>query len=191
MDACMIRRPSDSTLVAVGLILLGAAVRIARDAGWLPLPPNVAPISAMALLSGAVLPRRLTFVVPLAAMLASDLVIGFYTLPVMVAVYASFALSNILGLRLRRRLHSGRVMAASLAGSVAFFLITNAAVWAFQTMYPHTAFGLGQSYLAGLPFFRNTVLGDLLFTGILVGSYRMIMVYWQHRQSLTPAPING
>lgn len=187
----MIRRPSVSTLVAVGLILLGAAVRIARDAGWLPLPPNMAPISAMALFSGAVLPRRLTFVVPLAAMLASDLVIGFYTLPVMVSVYASFALSNILGLRLRRRLHPGRVIVASLAGSVAFFLITNAAVWAFQAMYPHTALGLGQSYLAGLPFFRNTVLGDLLFTGVLVGSYRMIMVYWQHRQSLTPSPING
>lgn len=187
----MIRRPSTSTLVVIGLVIGGAVIRVARDAGWLPLPPNVAPIAAMALLSGAVLPRRLTFVVPLAAMLVSDLVIGFYSLPVMISVYISFALSNIIGTRLRQRLQVGRVIGASLVGSLVFFLITNAAVWAFQSMYPHTLFGLGQSYLLGLPFFRNTVLGDLVFTGLFVVSYRAIVVYFRQHQLLATRPING
>ncbi len=187
----MIRRPSTSTLVAIGLIVFGAVLRVARDAGWIPLPPNVAPISAMALLSGIALPRRLTFVVPLAAMLASDLVIGFYSLPVMVAVYAAFAVTNIIGLRLRHRVGAGRVIGASLISSTIFFLVTNAAVWQWQHMYPHTLIGLGQSYLAGLPFFRNTVLGDLVFTGLLVGSYRAIVVYLRERQPLATTSING
>lgn len=187
----MTRRLSTSAIVAISLIIIGAALRIARDAGWIPLPPNVAPISAMALLSGLALPRRMTFVVPLAAMLASDLVIGFYSLPVMVSVYAAFALSNLLGIKLRRRLNFSRVIGASLAGSVLFFLVTNAAVWAFQSMYSHSLIGLWQSYVSALPFFRNTVLGDLFFTGALIGSYRMIVVYFADRQSLATRSING
>lgn len=187
----MIRRPSSSVLIAIGLILLGATLRILRDAGFVPLPPNVAPISAMALLSGAVLPRRLTFVVPLAAMLASDLVIGFYSLPVMGAVYASFALTNIIGRRLRDRAHVRRVIGASLLSSIIFFLVTNAAVWIFQSMYPHTIVGLGQSYLLGLPFFRNTLFGDLAFTGLLFGVYQASVVYLRQRHQVANTPIHA
>jgi len=187
----MIRRLSTSTLIAIGFILLGAVLRIIRDAGFLPLPPNVAPISAMALLSGAVLPKRLTFVVPLAAMLASDLVIGFYSLPVMASVYASFAVTNIIGRQLRNRAQAGRVIGASILSSIIFFLVTNAAVWIFQSMYPHTIAGLGQAYLLGLPFFRNTLFGDLAFTGLLFGAYQASVVYLRRRQQIANIPIHG
>ncbi len=186
----MIRRPSSTVLTVIGLVVFGAVIRVMRDAGWLPLPPNVAPISAMALFSGAYLPRRWTFAVPLAAMLASDLMIGFYTLPVMATVYGSFAVSNLFGLKLRRRLVFSRVVLFSLAGSVVFFLATNAAVWAFQAMYPHTLAGLGQSYLAGLPFFRNTVLGDLGFVGLFFGLYRAIVLYLARRPTTVTPIIN-
>ncbi|MEK7637368.1 MAG: DUF6580 family putative transport protein [Patescibacteria group bacterium] len=185
------RGASFTTVMVVGLVVLGAVIRVVRDAGWLPLPPNVAPISAMALFSGAYLPRRWTFVVPLSAMLASDLIIGFYTLPVMVAVYASFASSNLFGRQLRQRLAVRRLLMFSLAGSIVFFLVTNAAVWAFQSMYPHTGAGLMQAYAAGLPFFRNTVLGDLGFVGLFFGLYRAVVVYLTWRQALATSTTHG
>ncbi len=180
----MIRRPSIETVVAMGLIIFGASIRIFRDAGLVSLPPNVAPIAAMALLSGAVLPRRLIVAVPLAAMLASDLVIGFYSLPVMVAVYAAFSISNYFGTQIRGRIKVSHLAVASIIGSITFFLITNAAVWAFQKMYSPTLFGLGQSYLAGLPFFKNTLFGDLVFTGILFGAYQVAAVLTANRKLL-------
>lgn len=180
-----------SLSMVAGLITLGALARVARDAGWLSLPPNVAPIGAMALFSGAVLPRRWTFAVPLTAMLVSDIIIGFYSLPVMVAVYAAFALCNLLGLRLRQHRSVGRIVKYSLLGSVLFFLSTNAAVWAFQNMYPQTLVGLSQAYAAGLPFFRNTVLGDLTFAGLFFGFYQLGVVYWGRRQALATSSTHG
>lgn len=187
----MIRRPSSTAWALVGVVLLGALLRIARDAGWLPLPPNVAPISAMAIVSGAFLPRRYAFVLPLSAMLLSDVVIGFYSLPVMMAVYASFAFSNAIGWWLKPRINVRRVVGASLAGSIVFFLVTNAAVWAFQAMYPHTLSGLIQAYLAGLPFFRNTVAGDLVYTGVFVGVMQAFVVYLKQRQLRITPVTNG
>lgn len=184
-------RLSRSTTTVVGLILLGVVLRIARDAGWIGLPPNVAPISALALFSGALLPRRWTFVVPLAAMLLSDLVIGFYSLPVMISVYASFAVSNMLGRRLRSRLTMRRTIEMSLLGSIIFFVVTNAAVWLFQDMYQHNLVGLWQSYLSALPYFRNTVLGDLGFTGVFFGAYQFVVVYLTKRNPIASSTING
>ncbi len=177
-------RVSTTTLTVLCLIILVAVIRVARDSGWLPLPPNVAPIAAMALFSGALLPRRLTFVIPLAAMLLSDLIIGFYSLPVMLSVYASFALCNIIGLWLRKHQSAIPVIGASLLSSTLFYFITNAAVWKFQKMYPHTLTGLGQSYTMALPFFRNTLIGDLAFTGLFFGIYAAVMVYARRRQRL-------
>lgn len=184
-------RPTRSLTTVLGLILLGVVLRIARDAGVIGLPPNVAPISALALFSGALLPRRWTFVVPLAAMLLSDLVIGFYSLPVMVSVYACFALSNVLGRTLRSELSIRRLVVRSLIGSGLFFLITNAAVWMFQDMYAHTLNGLAQSYLLALPYFRNTVFGDLGFTAAFFGIYHFVVVYLTKRHPLASSITNG
>ncbi|MBI5466718.1 MAG: hypothetical protein HY975_00675 [Candidatus Kerfeldbacteria bacterium] len=166
---------------AIGLVVIGIGLRIARHFGVIDLPPNVSPVSALAMFSGTVLPRRYAFVVPLGLMLASDIVIGFYELPVMMAVYGCFALSNLIGFWLRHRRNIRRTIAAALAGSTVFFLITNAAVWIFQAMYPHTLAGLGQAYGAGLPFFRNTVAGDLSYTAVFFGLYHLIVVYSKQR----------
>lgn len=174
------------TAFAVTLIALGIGLRLARHFGWLSLPPNVSPVGPLAMLSGLVLPRRFAFVVPLGLMLASDVIIGFYALPVMVSVYLCFAASNLLGLWLRRRFGVGRLAVGALAGSLLFFLVTNAAVWGFQSMYPPTLAGLGQAYIAGLPFFRNTVIGDLAYSTLFFGLYQLAVVYWKHRVSLVP-----
>jgi hypothetical protein len=71
---------------------------------------------------------------------------------------------------LKDRLSVPRVAGASLAGSIAFFGFSNFAVWAVWNMYPKTLAGLGACYVAGLPFFRNAVVGDLAFTAVLFGA---------------------
>lgn len=147
------------------LILLGAATR------FLPHPANVAPIAAIALFSGAYLRRWYAFVVPVAAMVMSDAVIGFH--PLIWATWGSFAMSGLIGLWIRRRVTPGRVIAGSLTSSVLFYLVTNWAVWAYTPLYDNTLAGLGASYIAAIPFFRNTVLGDLFYCGALFGLYAL------------------
>lgn len=183
-----------SKILVVFLILIGAALRIARHFGYLPLPPNVAPVGAMALFGGAYLGRRSGWAVPIGLMLISDAVIGFDTPLVTVSIYGSFLASVGLGRWWGRRLapagteRGGRVLplvGTSLLGSTIFYLVTNAAVWASWSMYPKTAAGLLQSYVAGLPFFRNTLIGDLGYVSLFFGLYALVVLYSKRQ---IPAP---
>ncbi len=146
------------------LIAAGALLRI------VPHPPNFAPIGAIALFGGAVLPRRLAIMVPLAALILSDAALGFYALLGMAWVYGSFVLIALIGTALRRGRTLLRVAGAALASSVLFFLVTNFGEW-FGPLYPHTPAGLLASYVAGIPFFRSTVLSDLGYSLALFAVY--------------------
>lgn len=170
--------------MAIALIVLGAALRVLRHFGYLPLPPNVAPVGAMALFGGAYLGRRRGWLIPVSLMLASDAVIGFDRWPVEVSIYICFLFSGYLGWRWQQRRGVWRLLGATLAGSVVFFLVTNAAVWAFADWYPHTLIGLQQCFAAALPFFRNTMVGDVGYTIVFFGLYQVFMVYW--RRMLRP-----
>ncbi len=161
------------------LILFGFAMRL------LPHAPNFAPIGAIALFGGMYLPKRLAIILPLGAMLLSDSIIGFYSWQIMLSVYGSFALMGFIGLWLRRHKRFLFILGGTLAGSILFYLITNVAVWAFGTMYPHTLAGLMQSYVNALPFFRNTLFGDALYVTLLVGGFEA-MRYWIFSRSLVP-----
>jgi len=153
-------------LLALGIIALAAALRIA------PHPWNFTPVGAMALFSGAVIKnRRLAFVVPLLALFLGDIFIGFHKL--MPIVYASFLLSVAIGFWLRDRRTAGRISAATLLGAIQFFLVTNFAVWAFGLTYPRTSAGLVACYVAGIPFFWNTLSGDALYATLLFGSFAL------------------
>lgn len=80
------------------------------------------------------------------------------------------------------------VIGGTTLGAIIFFLLTNAAVWAFGTMYPHTLSGLMESYTMAIPFFRNSLLGDIFFIGILVGGYEVIQTALEATRLLPPAP---
>lgn len=130
----------------------------------LPHPPNIAPVAAAALLAGAYLSRPWAVLLPVIIMAASDSVIGFYDWRIMTAVYASFVLTVGIGMWLRQRRTAKGVVMASVAGSVLFYLVTNAAVWRFSGMYQPTLDGLLLSYNLAIPFFRNSIFGDLVFS---------------------------
>lgn len=158
----------DARLLAILAIILCAAL-----ARLLPHPPNVTPLAAMALFGGALLAdRRLAFVVPFAALFLSDLLLGFHaTMPF---VYAGFALTVLIGRGfIGERGGMTRIGAATVAATLLFYAVTNFGVWATQTLYPPTAEGLMASYIAGLPFLRNALLGDLFFAAVIFGGFAL------------------
>ncbi len=160
-----------SSLLTFALILVAALSRM------LPHPPNVTAITAMALFGGVYLDRKHTFIVPLAAMLISDYFIGFYR--GMEWVYGSFIAIGFIGLWLRSHRSIATTMGASVAGSLLFFIVTNFGVWiSSQVTYPHTLAGLIECYVAAIPFFRNTVIGDLAYVGVMFGLFELARKYW-------------
>lgn len=135
----------------------------------LPHPPNFTALNGGALFAGGKLERPWNYIAPLLALALTDLIIGLHG--TMLYVYLSVILVIWLGERLLRRNPSiSRLATIGLVSSTLFFLITNFGVWAEGVLYPKTAAGLLQSYLMGLPFWRNMVAADLLFT---VGFYTL------------------
>ncbi len=177
--------------IIVGMVLLAALSRV------LPHPPNFAPMTALALFSGAycmsafssrTMSRIATFLLPLIAMLVSDTVLEFTTgwgfhsgMPI---IYGTIAFIAIIGMWLQHRLSVGNIALATFSGSVIFFVVTNFFVWFGGAMYPQTGAGLIACYTAALPFFGNSLMGDATYSIILFGGFA-----FAERYILTPQRI--
>ncbi len=162
-----IKKISPSFWVLTLMVFVAAFVRL------LPHPPNFAPIAAMALFGGAYFNKKShALVIPLAAMFLTDAIIGFYSSTWL--TYLSFALIVVLGIVMLKKVSVKKLILASITASVSFFVITNFGVWALGTLYPKTPAGLLESYIAAIPFFQNSLLGDLFFVGVMFGVYELI-----------------
>lgn len=149
------------------MVFIAAFIRL------LPHPPNVAPIAAMALFGGAYFNKKsMAFLVPLAAMILTDAIIGFYSFVWM--VYLSFALIVVIGIFMLKKISVKNLILASVSASVSFFAITNFGVWALGTLYPKTPAGLLECYTAAIPFFQYSLIGDLFFVGVMFGVYELV-----------------
>jgi hypothetical protein len=171
--------PAHPARLGWSLLLVIAVVVVAGQ--LLPHARNVSPVRAAALFAGAHFASpAAALAVPLGAHLlgaagvglaSGDWSYGFHALaPV---VYGSFALNVLLGLALRSRRRAAPVAAATVAGSLGFFLITNFAVWLVLGTYPRTPEGLALCYAAGLPFLWNGLLGDAAWAALLFGGYAL------------------
>lgn len=157
---------------SIGLVFILMAV-ILR---FLPHLPNFAPVEAIALFGGTYLSRKTALILPLTAMLISDIFLGFYQIPVMVFVYGSFLISVLLGFSIKKNKKWYTILGASIFSAIIFFLLTNFAVWAFTPWYAKTFSGIIQCYIMALPFFRNTLLGDLFYVVVFFGAYELVEV---------------
>lgn len=161
--------------IGAAMVVLGASARL------VPHPWNFTPMMAIGLYVGAKSGKLRTGVlVTLAALFVSDAIMGFYQ--GMWWVYATSLIPVLVGRLVRRREGVGTIAAGALVSSFSFFLITNFMDWATLTLYPHTGGGLVASYAAGLPFYRNQLLGDLFYTVALFGGHALI------QRLLQPAP---
>jgi len=164
--------------VLAGIIIAAAFMRL------IPHWPNFTPIAAMALFGGAYFGKKaLAFATPMAAMLVSDLVMGFHR--GMRAVYIACAITVTIGLFLRKRINVSTVVGASLVSSVLFFLITNFAAWLTSPhLYTADLVGLMNCYAAGLVFFNdgsygvsffmNEVMGGLFYNTVFFGAFYLV-----------------
>jgi hypothetical protein len=150
-------------MLAYFFVLLAVAVR------FMPHPWTFTPVTASLLFFGARGSRRYLWV-PFALLAASDVILTKVVYAYVFSwdhfvTWGWYAAILWLGTNLRENMKPLRVIATALASSVSFFVISNFAVWAaWSDLYPKTWAGLMSSYAAGLPFFRNAVEGDLLFT---------------------------
>jgi hypothetical protein len=176
---------------ALLLVLSAAAYRITTGllihsgATWLS---NFTPLAAIALCSAAYFPNKYKFSVPLVTLFVSDAVINFrYGAPLLADPqiflrYAALAVVGCVGLLLKNRVSLKTLLPASIAGSIIFYVITNAFSWLSDPGYAKNWGGLVQALTIGLPgysatpswmFFRNSLVSDLLFTLLFVLSINL------------------
>ncbi len=163
-----------------GWLSVGAVI-LAMVSRFLPHPWNFTPVGATFLFCGFATRRPSSLVLPLAAYVASDIALDLfvYRMPLGVGalfVWLGFALVWLIGRALRRSPSLWALYTASLAGSIAFFLVSNFGVWLGGPMYPRTLAGLSAAYTAAIPFFQNTIVGDLIYNTILFGLAAMLVV---------------
>lgn len=153
-------------ITLIGFIFAAALTRL------IPHPWNFTAIGAVALFGGSQLQSRWqSLVIPFAALLLTDLILGFHG--TMVFVYAAFCLTVMLGWTLTERTSIFRLATYSLAASSLFFVITNFGVWMIEPMYAHTFEGLMECYWMAIPFFGNQIAGDLFYVGVLFSAFAL------------------
>ena len=144
-------------IVIIGFVILAVLVRL------IPHPPNFTPIIALSLFGSTTFKNKwLGISLPILAMGISDLYLGFYSISIW--VYSSFFLISILG-TYWKKIKITNVLTAS----VIFFIITNFGVWLGG--YPKTIEGFLLCYTMAIPFFINSILGDLFFSYLLKYSF--------------------
>lgn len=162
---------------------------VAILARFVPHIPNFAPVTALAIFSAVYLSKKQAVIIPLAVRLVSDLFIGFFAWPLMIAVYASHLLGVLFGLWTKRKA-SGRwprIVVSALGSSLVFFIITNFAY--LYPQYPHNLTGITQAYAAGLPFLRGTILGDMTYTLALFGAYNLVTSFLSSPRPAVQKPL--
>lgn len=167
-------KSEDAGRILLFIVLAGFAVlaRIMEHA------PNFTPVAAIGLLGGYLFRSRLAgLLFVLIAMFVSDLIIGFESVTMRLVVYLALSVPVLLGSALKSlrgaKLGFGLV-GSSLLSSISFYLTTNLAVWVVSGMYEHTMQGLVLCYTYALPFLRNTMIGDLFYTGAFFGIHAVV-----------------
>lgn len=171
------------TGLIIGMTLLAALSRL------IPHPPNFTPLGAMALFGAAYFSKKhLAFLIPLAAWWISDILLnnlvyaklypeiyqGFSWMgnPV---IYICLGLIVLIGWALLKKVNTVRVIGTATLAAVVFFLVTNFNSMLTSPLYTKDFNGLLESYIAGIPFFRNTLVGNLVYSAILFGIYEWFL----------------
>lgn len=178
-----------TTTLALGPLVLVTMITLAALSRLLPHPPNFSPVEAMALFGGAwFASRRVALLVPLLAMLVSDLTLAwmhggqyldYFTSAGFWLVYLAIMACGALGYGLRGRVRAPRVLGFALTGSLLFFAVTNFGAWladiaSASPIYAANLSGLAAAYVAGVPFLQNTIAGALFFSAVLFGGFALL-----------------
>lgn len=173
----------ENTALVIVMILVAAMTRL------IPHYPNFTAVGAVALFGGAYLSKRMAFIIPVVALFISDLFLnnliyarlypefydGFMLFNIKgLPVYGAFIAVILIGMFFIKKATIKNVLGSAVLASVVFFLVTNFAVWAGSVIYPKSLAGLLACYTAAVPFFWNTLLGNVVFVTVLFGGYAWV-----------------
>jgi hypothetical protein len=155
------------------LLILAVLSRVVPHPSWF----NFTAVGGSLLFFGARRPLRQA-ILPIAVLAATDyyLTVYVYSYPFQISGYlltwAWYAAVIVLGhFMLAKKVSALRVTSAVLIAPTSFFLITNFAAWlSSTTLYPRNLAGLGMSYAAGLPFYRNDLLATAVVAALVFGA---------------------
>ncbi|MDC1324806.1 hypothetical protein N8216_02140 [Flavobacteriaceae bacterium] len=151
---------SKKQLFIIAFMLIAILCRL------LPHLPNFTPITAIALFGGLYFSNKtMAYLVPLFIMALSDLFLGFHSISIV--VYAAFILVSFIGTQTKKP-----SVFIILISSISFFIITNFGVWLIG--YPKTWTGLVECYTLAIPFFRNSLLGDFFYAGVMILGFNFV-----------------
>lgn len=162
---------------------------------FLPHPPNFACLGAMGLFVGCYCVSRKAYLLPVAALLISDIIghfasvpgMGFYDPTVMFATYLAVTLAVPMGRGLRSGSLWAKLPVAAVCASTLFFLISNLGVW--MCWYPQTFDGLIACFTNAIPFYGYTLAGDLLFATVMFGVYELTRVPFSQQLAYAEARV--
>lgn len=166
--------------------VVGMMIVLAAFSRLIPHMPNFSPLAAMALFSAAHFQKKwIAFIIPLLSLWLSDLVLNnvvytayypsftwFY--PGFYWQYGSLLLIGFLGFLFLNTISVKKVLGTAISASLLFFLISNFGVWLGSSMYPQNFAGLITCYVAGVPFLKGTLIGDLFYTSVLFGVFALL-----------------
>ncbi len=169
-------------------VLTGIMIVLGIGSRLLPHTWNITPLVAILLFISTYAGFRYSVTALFATLVVSDLFIGFYSTPIMFSVYGSFMVASVLGMYIRKQKSPIRIVGGAALSSLIFFLITNWAVWQFGTMYDPSWNGLITSYMMGLPFFKNSFIGDVGYTVLFFGIYEYGTLFIRSRKNVQTLP---
>lgn len=168
-----------------GLITGTTLILIAAGSRLLPHWHNFTAVGAVGLFGAFYYRKQIwAFLLPLISMWISDLMLNNWVYSAyhegfvwftskMLYVYFGFIGLVLVGHAIIKKLNGSRIFVASILGTIVFFLVTNFGSFMQDPIYPKTAEGLILAFTAGLPFFWNTLLSNLVYSSVFFGVY-----YW-------------
>lgn len=160
-----------SILLVSGLVILAAITRLIDH------PANFTPIMAISIFSGSLIPdKKIAMLIPISAMIISDLFLGFFLISIF--VYTSLIIGIFIGRLIQNRVKFTNVVISLILGSFIFFFITNLGSWLTDPIYyPLTFESLQRCFYLAIPFYRNSILGDLIYGLTLFTAYKLSFKY--------------
>ena len=160
----------ESTIINKKNLIIAIIMLAAVLTRLVPHLPNFTPVTAIALFGGLYISNKiLAYALPLIIMFISDIFLGFSSITLF--VYSGFMLVTLIG-TLRKKSN----ILTIFMGSLSFFIVTNFGVWLLG--YPKTWTGLVECYTLALPFFRNSLLGDFFYSGIMIIGFNFIQKHY-------------
>lgn len=172
------------------IILAAILIAVVGLSRWIPHYPNFTALGAAALFAGSRFRKAYwAFIIPLLALFVSDLFLnniiyakafpaaydGFTLInPQSLWVYGAIIAVTVIGFSFLKKLSTGKILGSSVAGSLIFFLVTNFGTWMTGSLYPKSVEGLAACFTAAIPFFWNSLSGDLFYVAVFFGGYALV-----------------